>query len=606
MTQQIWNEKTKRITQAVLLYWILIVVDGVMSLYQIIQIFDGISRARGLGDFVSAIFGSVGPEDIVIIVLLFASYVWLVNTIKSFGSVQEDLQTRLSLEKVGSALWLNYAASIVALIPFLGFTMLIALIMKIISYAQMMSAFKYMMYSPVFDAQARSGAGTLKSYSVWSIWALVPFIGIPCGIIAWIQFIRGWSKMHRGAPVEVAPIQPQVNVSINTGYQEQNQSPSDAYMEKARAKTDEELKSILQHKDDYNQQLVKAAEQVVLERITGVSAVAISSTSQAIASITTSSTPLSEDEKYKAYQPSFVKEESIRQTEQQTAQQTKEQTEEQQKERVLTEDSDEKHIAAGDTPATPAITSTVSDDMPATSVRKSNSALIISLVVVVLLLAGSALTYFLWYVPYAKDRDALRTYVIANNLFLRSSQVAGVEYNVLNKVPYGAELITYEIMHDWAKVKVNGQEGYVSSPYVINSEDFLLLNGAWGDVDSKECIESTKCRLAILDFYKANRYASGANGWQIYTRMQGQKPNTVFYPRLYDKNSKFTDFVFILKNNQGGNRMMVGYSFEDETEKPIFRFSVGIPENGYIENIRLVRGEALVTLDTGYSFKFSL
>lgn len=45
-------------------------------------------------------------------------------------------------------------------------------------------------------------------------------------------------------------------------------------------------------------------------------------------------------------------------------------------------------------------------------------------------------------IPYAKDRDALRTYVVANNVFLRSSKVAGVEYNIL-QVPYGSELITY-------------------------------------------------------------------------------------------------------------------------------------------------------------------
>lgn len=604
MTQQLWNEKTKRITQAVLLYWVLIMVDFLMGLYQIVQIFDGMSRARGLEDLASAIFGSVGPEDIVIVILLFASYMWLVNTIKSFGSVQEDLQTKLSLEKVGSALWLNFAASVVALIPF-GLGSFIALIMQIISYVQMMSAFKYMMYSPVFDAQARSGAGTLKSYSVWSIWGLVPFIGFFCRFIAWIQFIRGWSKVHRGAPIAVAPIQPQVNVSINTGYQEQIQPLSDAYLEKARAKTDEELKSILQHKDDYNQQLVKATEQVVLERITGVSAVSAVPDPQVVASVTASSASLSEDEKYKAYQPnSSVSDEASEQSESQRSVQ--------EKETILTEDSVGKSVMA--TTDIKPVVSTVAEEqagassLPATSSApacKSSSALIIFLAAIMLIMGG-VLTYFFWYVPYAKDRDALRTYVVANNVFFRSSALAGVEYNIVDKVPYGSELITYGMTNDWAKVKVNGQEGYVSSPYVINSEDFFLLNGVWGDADSKECIESTKCRLAILDFYKTNRYSSGTNGWQIYTRLQGQKPNTVFYPRLYDKNSKFTDFVFILKNNQGGNRIMVGYSFEDETEKPIFRFSVGIPEDGYIENIRLVRGEALVTLDTGYSFKFSL
>ena len=101
--------------------------------------------------------------------------------------------------------------------------------------------------------------------------------------------------------------------------------------------------------------------------------------------------------------------------------------------------------------------------------------------------------YFLWYVPYAKDRDALRTYVLADNVFLRSSPMAGVEYNILEKIPYGSELITYNKNAEWASVKVNGIEGYMASPYLLTQADFNLLNGVWGDTDSRMCISSSKC-----------------------------------------------------------------------------------------------------------------
>lgn len=238
--------------------------------------------------------------------------------------------------------------------------------------------------------------------------------------------------------------------------------------------------------------------------------------------------------------------------------------------------------------------------------KKSNSK-VVGVVIVLLLLIGLVSGYFVWYVPYAKDRDAPRTYVVANSVFFRSSQLGGVEYNILGRAAYGSEVITYSKHGEWAEVKVNGQEGFISSAYLLDSPDFTLLNGVWGDNDAKECIESSKCRLAILDYYKNNRLPSGTNGWQIYTRMKDQKPNTVFYPRIYNKNSKFTDFVFILKNAQeGGKRMIICYSFEDETEKPIFRFSSWGPIDGYIQNILPTRDGVSIVFDTGIRTKVEI
>lgn len=215
-------------------------------------------------------------------------------------------------------------------------------------------------------------------------------------------------------------------------------------------------------------------------------------------------------------------------------------------------------------------------------------------VIVVILLAFG---YYFWYMPYAKDRDALRTYVIANNVFLRSSETAGVEYNILDKIPYGAEIITYEKGAEWAHVKANGTEGYMASTYLLDSGDFHLLNSVWGDADSRECIESSKCRLAILDLYKTNNLTGGTSGWQIYTKQKDVKPNTVAYPRIYDKYSKFTDFIFIIKNNITGDREVVGYSFDDETEEPIFRFMEDAPYEGYINSVKVRRNSLTILFD---------
>lgn len=377
---------------------------------------------------------------------------------------------------------------------------------------------------------------------------------------------------------------------------ETSASEMSEYLRKAEAKTDDELKSILQNKGDYNPRLIKAAEKVLLDRVTAVSkpkdVIPESDTTAAELGIVT---PVNDEDRNKAYQPSAY-------------QPTQEKEEVQSP--VKSKDDSFDVVQEARKPEVSEEPRSVTTAQPEEAVTlvatssKANTTVLISILAGVLLAVGGALTYFLWYVPYARDRDAPRTYVVANSVFLRSSQMSGVEYNILGSIPYGSEVITYSKFGEWAEVKVNGQEGFIAAAYLLDSSDFNLLNGVWGDNDAKECIESSKCRLAILNYYKTNRLPSGTTGWQIYTRMKDQKPNTVFYPRIYNKNSKFTDFVFILKNvNEDGKRIVAGYSFEDETEAPIFRFGVWGPTDGYIQNILPVRDGINIVFDNGIRTK---
>lgn len=437
-----------------------------------------------------------------------------------------------------------------------------------------------MMIAAEFVALIGIPCGLVEAKALSAIFNPINKICVPRVVAEEIERRKASNTLNKY--VKVPASQTTVTTQPATGetIQKLEASPSvtDDFLRKAEAKTNEELKSILQHREDYNPQLIKAAEKVLLDRITAVATpkVTVVSNPEVVSTIEAETiTAEFDDDKYKAYQPSAC-----------------------QKDWRQESNEEASHV---ETPA-----QTEDGIAPVTDSSKTNLTILISILAGVLLAVGGILAYFFWYTPYAKDRDAPRTYVVANNVFLRSSRMAGVEYNILGKVPYGTEVITYNKLGDWAEVKVNGQEGVIATPYLLDSLSFALLNGVWGDNDTKECIESSKCRLAILDYLKKNYLQSGPNAWQLYTRPINQKPNTVFYPRIFDKYSKYTDFVFIIGDNVTGNRVLVCYSFEDATEKPVFRFSMGAPQAGFIKNIVPKYGGVKVIFDNNEYLNISL
>lgn len=238
---------------------------------------------------------------------------------------------------------------------------------------------------------------------------------------------------------------------------------------------------------------------------------------------------------------------------------------------------------------------------------------IIGIIVVLLLLAGGVGGYMYYnnvYLPEKIDSEAPRYYNFAN-LVLRSSKSSGADFNKVATLPYGTELITYEHDSDWSRIKVNSPspngeklEGYVASPYLLNKQDFTILNSIFGDTDSKDNIATSKCRLALLNYFKDHQYIGAVstdllqqaginivpnsdNQWQVFTRKE--KPNNEFYKRLINPNSKFTDFAIIIKNIQTGERKLIYFYFDDD-ETPHFANEQEAPSDGYIRNMYVRNG----------------
>ena len=204
-----------------------------------------------------------------------------------------------------------------------------------------------------------------------------------------------------------------------------------------------------------------------------------------------------------------------------------------------------------------------------------------------LLAACGSIGYFLFYKTYAFERDAERYYTYVGNTFLRSSPQAGVEYNKLGSLPYGSELIMYHKGYEWSEIKwkniQNGEskKGYISSDFILSQSDFQVLNSIWGDNESKEIINTSKCRIALLNYFKEKDYSGS---WQVFSKSQETRPNTTYFGRVTDKNSKFTDFAVIIKNVMTDNRKCLLFRFDDD-ETPHLVYEEDAPATGDIVSV---------------------
>lgn len=260
--------------------------------------------------------------------------------------------------------------------------------------------------------------------------------------------------------------------------------------------------------------------------------------------------------------------------------------------------------------------------------EKKNTTLIAVIAVLAVLFCGVGgyLYYDNVYLPEKIDREAPRYYTMANMVVLRSSRQSGADYNKLASLPFGTELITYEYDSEWARVKVatpnsDGKklEGFVARPYILDKKDFFLLNSIFGNQDSRETIFTTKCRIALLDYFKTRGYIGSIdsqvmneagitvslgsdNQWQVFCKPKDAKPNSVLFKRLYNRNSQFTDFAVIINNITNGDRKLLYFYFDDD-ETPHLLTEQDAPRYGYIRDASMgySRYSGEMQLDVFYS-----
>ena len=222
---------------------------------------------------------------------------------------------------------------------------------------------------------------------------------------------------------------------------------------------------------------------------------------------------------------------------------------------------------------------------------------------------GGLFLYYNVIKPRQIDRNAPRYYTFAPSVVLRSSKSAGADFNKIGSLPYGTELITYDYGYEWSEVKVNSVNaegkkliGYVASPFILNKKDFSLLNSIFGDMDSRSVIETSKCRRALLNYFKEQNYIGKLsteeiselglpfptkdNQWQVYCLPKEVATNYVYFKRILRKDSKFTDFAVIIKNINTAERKLLYFYFDDD-ETPHLAVELQAPEYGSIKKISL-------------------
>ncbi|MBX9886526.1 MAG: hypothetical protein K2Y30_01165 [Flavobacteriaceae bacterium] len=239
--------------------------------------------------------------------------------------------------------------------------------------------------------------------------------------------------------------------------------------------------------------------------------------------------------------------------------------------------------------------------------KKSKTQII--LIGIFTVLVALVLGYFFWGKDYLRDKNATRMYSFARSLALRSSPAGGGDYNMIGNIPYGSEVLVYDNGIDWVNCKVNDQEGFASPKYLLNKMDFQELNAILADEDTRTAVTQTRFKKALISYFRNNNLIGQMDEeiqkdiygavttkevWQLFAKAESTGPNTVYFSKKSNQNSKFNDFACIIKNNSTGARKILIFSFDDN-EIPKFEGEAEAPAAGYIASIEYDYGSLTPT-----------
>lgn len=247
--------------------------------------------------------------------------------------------------------------------------------------------------------------------------------------------------------------------------------------------------------------------------------------------------------------------------------------------------------------------------------RKSN--IKITLMIISLLsflgMIGGVFYYKNVYLPEKRDAEAPRYYTFATSVRMRSTSEFDVEYNKLESLPYGTEVLVYDSMpgrYYYGKVapkdakgkvmKDKCIEGYVAYDYMLPKSDFFLLNSIFGNEEARKMLDESRYRRALLQYYKMHNYVgeiavdklevyglkhlANAEKWQVFCKDKKATSNNVYRSRKYNKESKYPDVAIILKNVSSRERKLLFFTFDDIDGTPRLLCEQSVAQEGYMKD----------------------
>lgn len=179
--------------------------SGVMGMLK--DLMDGGSGAPSLsmGDIIEGMFS----------ILVVIGYYLFFQSLTRFARLQRNSQDGEHVSTVRTAYILMVVALLADFIPMIGW--LISFVLMVISYVKMLSGYRGLKKSFTFPVEAREGAVTLYSCTIWTlvgyVLGCIPLIGgVIEGIITLVVFftiLSAWGRIKNAAP-EMTPEEEEV------------------------------------------------------------------------------------------------------------------------------------------------------------------------------------------------------------------------------------------------------------------------------------------------------------------------------------------------------------------------------------------------------------
>lgn len=163
---------------------------------------------------------------------------------------------------------------------------------------------------------------------------------------------------------------------------------------------------------------------------------------------------------------------------------------------------------------------------------------------------------------YFKWKNAETLYCYIPSLRMRSDTTINSDYNVLQSLGYGEaiETVNDPLLSPWREARLGGVEGFVNSDYLMNENDFIVLNSLLNTEDKIKQISTSKVRKSLVNHVLQLSAAQNLplQNWAIesiednydsFIKTKDNYYNKNEYASLILRNGDYTEIVFFVYNH---------------------------------------------------------